>query len=128
MIGVGVTVGVGVLDGVAGIGVRVARRVAVGLGVSLGMTGISTRAVGVGGSSSRPQPLSSKLPKVARQKANTVLPILLPARWLTLCQSLSQLHRFPALQKGPQHQRRENCSPGEGESQRCSQPFGIPGA
>ena len=61
MIGVGVAVGVGVSDGVAGTGVKVARRVAVGQGVGVGVVWGRATDVGVGGWRMRPQPFSVKL-------------------------------------------------------------------
>lgn len=71
MIGVGVTVGVGVSEGVAGTGVKVARRVAVGLGVSAGATVASTTPVGAGGWRMRPQPPSARLLEIISQAAGT---------------------------------------------------------
>jgi hypothetical protein len=59
--GVGVTVGVGVLDGVAGTGVKVARRVAVGLGVSVAVGETPATAVAVGGWRIWPQPAMTRL-------------------------------------------------------------------
>ncbi len=57
MIGVGVTVGSGVAEGVAGTGVKVARRVAVGQGVVVGGTVIPATTVGVAGCRMRPHPV-----------------------------------------------------------------------
>jgi hypothetical protein len=65
--GVGVTVGEGVSEGVAGTGVNVARRVAVGLGVSVrvGRTIATDVGVGVGGRMIRPQPPAVTLIMIA---------------------------------------------------------------
>ena len=61
MTGVGVAVGSGVADGVAGTGVKVARRVAVGLGVSVGLAVAPATSVGVGGCRIRPHPAIVRL-------------------------------------------------------------------
>jgi hypothetical protein len=94
MMGVGVTVGVGVSEGVAGTGVNVARRVAVGLGVSVGGDVTSTPRVGAGGWRRRPQPLNAKVHDITSQAAGTArcnvrpshrISVLLkrPLPWLT---------------------------------------------
>lgn len=66
MIGVGVTVGSGVADGVAGTGVNVARLVAVGQAVLVGITVTPATAVAVGDCRMRPHPPAVRLTMSAR--------------------------------------------------------------
>jgi len=99
MTGVGVTVGVAVLEGVAGTGVKVARRVAVGRAVvvAVAVSVESAAAAGVGTGIRRPQPLSSKashsrtpirriirIPRLRPREQNFAKPLLsLAARIVT---------------------------------------------
>ena len=74
-VGVGVNVGSGVADGVAGTGVKVARRVAVGQGVSVGTTVTAAMGVTVGDVRTRPHPATVLTTKISdtRVAAQTFL-------------------------------------------------------
>jgi hypothetical protein len=96
MIGVGVTVGVGVSEGVAGTGVNVARRVAVGLGVWVGAAVTSTPRVGAGGRRMRPQPLNTRVHNITTRVHDITSQTAGTARCGTL-----PTHRISVLLKGP---------------------------
>lgn len=74
-------VGVGVSEGVAGTGVKVARRVTVGLGVSVDVGVTPATAVGVGGCMIRPQPLRTKLHTTTSQARPLLGETLRHSRW-----------------------------------------------
>ena len=69
MIGVGVNVGSGVADGVAGTGVKVARLVAVGQGVLVGITVAPATVVAVGDCRMRPHPPIVRPTTIIRQSS-----------------------------------------------------------
>ena len=62
---------VGVVEGVAGTGVKVALRVAEGRGVLVGMTVTPAPSVGVGGSKTRPHPAIVRLSTTTNHSSAT---------------------------------------------------------